>query len=441
MRTKFTLLAILALLFSGCNGNVTGTDVTPPDGSDNNPYKISVSTLKQRALDYGEAFGRTQTRATQVTVKDVLPLSSVLGYSTRSDGDPNAPQLYIINFADNEGFAIMTDDSRFSVAPYGYATSGNVTYPLDNPAFEEYLGELNGSLNGGFDWIDPSPGGPGLGGYIPNTKNLPFNDWGTTDGIGYPWIYPGKQPHPVRLSCKVLDTPNFGQLAPYNLQLPIEGGGGYYPTGCVATAMAIIMAYHRWPQSVTTATGEVKQIDWDKALSGNPANSNIDYLMKDIGVQVHMSYTPTSSSSNIYEAYNAYYDYGFPYPSFEFYDKKQKKYIEKNIDNGQPIHMRGEQTGVGGHAWVVDGYMYLTNNVSSVMDYVNIAPDGSYNLVGQRVTSTGQHQYFHMNWGHDGRNNGFFDFDTLEAAYDPLNKPSDSKFLKERMIIYDIKKQ
>lgn len=43
--------------------------------------------------------------------------------------------------------------------------------------------------------------------------------------------------------------------------------------------------------------------------------------------------------------------------------------------------------------------------------------------------------------GHDGRNNGFFDFDTLEAAYDPLNKPSDSKFLKERMIIYDIKKQ
>ena len=45
----------------------------------------------------------------------------------------------------------------------------------------------------------------------------------------------------------LLKTADYGQDYPYNLATP-KFDGEHAPTGCVATAMAIVMKYHNWPE-------------------------------------------------------------------------------------------------------------------------------------------------------------------------------------------------
>lgn len=44
-----------------------------------------------------------------------------------------------------------------------------------------------------------------------------------------------------------LETAKWNQMEPYNLLCPIVGGESTY-TGCTATAVAIVMRYHQWPE-------------------------------------------------------------------------------------------------------------------------------------------------------------------------------------------------
>ena len=83
----------------------------------------------------------------------------------------------------------------------------------------------------------------------------------------------------------LLHTANWGQGAPYNSECP-EVNGIQAPTGCVATAMAIVMDYNKWPNTY----------DWE-AMEANPANSAT--LMKDAGEAVRMNYGERESGADI----------------------------------------------------------------------------------------------------------------------------------------------
>lgn len=211
--------------------------------------------------------------------------------------------------------------------------------------------------------------------------------------------------------------PNRKEVAPllttaWNQDDPYSRLTGYNFTGCVATAVAQIMYYHRWPERgkgkysyVVRSDNRTMSVDfsqsvyqWDKMLpkyNTRTARANAEacdavaLLMRDVGVSVNMQYTPTSSGAQTFMAAKALKTY-FNY-STSMLNKSDEgaaaftQILRKEIENGFPVYISGSvKSGGSGHAWVVDG-----------VDKDNL---------------------FHMNFGWGGGGDGYFSVTALNLA-------------------------
>lgn len=190
---------------------------------------------------------------------------------------------------------------------------------------------------------------------------------------------PGKDITPLILS-------QWGQEYPYNLFCPENkkyGTGEKCATGCVATAMAQIMNYHKHPQHAQGGTyryqmesqGEWLSLnfnnvtfDWENILNeynGNTTtvqNEAVANLMYACGISVSMDYgddetgSSGAKSQNVPYAMIHYFDYN---PNTVYYNKtyysddEWRSIIMKELEASRPIFYTGQ--GTGGHAFILDG--------------------------------------------------------------------------------------
>lgn len=179
-------------------------------------------------------------------------------------------------------------------------------------------------------------------------------------------------------------------------------------TGCLATAMAQIMFYWKYPAktkatipSYTTTTRSIKTqayspttLNWSymqntyKNVTSETFKNAVATLMVLCGCSIEMDYTSSVSSSTSPMVSNAMKTY-FGYASSihredrNHYQASQwNKLIYDELSAGRPVLYAGQSTG-GGHAFVVDGY------------------DGN--------------GMFHVNWGWDGEYDGYFLLSALDA--------------------------
>ncbi len=205
------------------------------------------------------------------------------------------------------------------------------------------------------------------------------------------------------------------QSAPYNNIVSQRLGATVY-TGCVATAMAQIMYYHRSP---TRGTGGKNYIiesedpstngkrlavsfnsayDWDNMLptyttgSYNTTQANaVATLMLHCGVAVEMSYgTALVGGSGAFDynvalAANQYFGYAAKLYTRDVYSTEQwMDMIFDEISNGRPVYYGGVTAQEAGHAFVFDGY--------------------------------NEEGLVHVNWGWSGSGNGYFDVALLNSS-------------------------
>lgn len=283
--------------------------------------------------------------------------------------DANHLPFYIVTTPENAGFILVSGDSE---------TGGILGY----------------SLTGSFD---PANIPPQLSEILERLGNRPSS------------IHPSN--HRTNI-CKenstesgevLLTTPEWGQGAPYNSMTPIVDGE-HTPTGCVATAMSIIMKYHNWPESGRGAKSDYFHkdfsFDYDNTIFNyqDMESQNIDdreksisTLMKGAGISVDTRYDPEESSATGYLVANALTyrfkfsgDCQFIYKD-KFTDSRWHEIIKFQIDSNIPILYSGVSSSAG-HMFVIDGY----------------SEDGMY----------------HVNWGWDGNYNGYFSLDELLAYND-----------------------
>lgn len=194
------------------------------------------------------------------------------------------------------------------------------------------------------------------------------------------------------------------QSAPYNNTCPLYQGERCV-TGCVATAMAMILKYHEYPvkgkgtHSYKAPNGIEcsfdygnTTFDWNNMLpqySGTYTAEQADavaQLMSACGVAVDMQYSPYSSGAYSYQVGQALIDYfgydgnlGLVYRQY-FTSAEWMNLIKSEINERRPIYYFGSSDD-GGHAFVFDGY--------DTQDMV------------------------HVNWGWSGMNNGYFEVSSL----------------------------
>lgn len=193
---------------------------------------------------------------------------------------------------------------------------------------------------------------------------------------------------PTHEKISPLIKTQWDQLTPYNNMCP-----NYYPTGCVATAMAQVMYFHQYP---ATYDWDVMKTSYVNTDTGEAADA-VAKLMADVGEKVFMQYKEEESSARLIDGAEALrYEFGYS-ESTEFVQRDS--YTAKSWDEllynelvaSRPVIMGAQSmtpTGLSGHAFIIDGYE---------------ANDG----VG----------YFHVNWGWSGRSDDYFLISVLNPKY------------------------
>lgn len=208
-----------------------------------------------------------------------------------------------------------------------------------------------------------------------------------------------------------LETASWGQNTPYN-KLCFTAKGAQAKTGCVPTAYAILMQYHKWPASAQekkvyhSGTGESitlgHEYDWENMLpaySGTYSDAEADAvatLMRDLGWAYEVDYGTGSTQSGAGGEGAAklvnIFKYKSESPNIQdaqygtvrdvvANDKLWIEYIKQSLDAGCPIPYSSTTTSGGRHIFILDGY-----------------------------TDKG---YFHFNWGWGGQGNGWFKLDEM----------------------------
>ena len=182
-----------------------------------------------------------------------------------------------------------------------------------------------------------------------------------------------------------------------------------YVTGCVATAVAQVMYYHKWPaqgkgqesytvtfdNTVRSADFTKSHYDWDNMLPDyNRRNITtkqedaVALLMNDVGIATNRQYTDRASGTQSYMAERAlrnYFDYDASMVTrlYEGIDNFIE-IVKKELRNGFPLYISGDSKTGGGHAWVCDGF--------------------------------DEEDRFHMNFGWNGQANGYYSLATLSVT-------------------------
>lgn len=296
-------------------------------------------------------------------------------------GSENETPLYIFNMK-NFGYVIVAgDDALEPVIGYSY----NCLFdPVDlNPEFKYILNSYTDQLK----FLNKNA--------IKASKIINDN-WNSLLSLKMDEIAPCKtNPVGPLLSC------TWNQDDPYNYYCPEDpaGPGGRVYVGCVATAMAQIMYYWRYPiqgsgsktyycypyGSLSANFGDA-EYHWDGMVdqSSNAVNLAIAEISYHCAVAVEMDFGPNGSASYsmdaLYAAKNNFnYDNSCQYLLREGYSLSAwENMLIEEIDDHCPVYYRGRTTEVG-HAFVIDGYEQDEGEV-----------------------------FFHFNFGWDGSGNGFF---------------------------------
>ena len=225
----------------------------------------------------------------------------------------------------------------------------------------------------------------------------------------------GKRISPIPEGCKP-EVPHFihttwGQDAPYSNETPTDSTGTHCCTGCVATSLAQIMNYYRYPDKLADGT----EIDWASmrdSYSGEYSEAEgraVALLMArcgkavkmNYGVKVSLTYPKETADGVVREFGYIVKDYGYKdYPNNPNYDDaKWKEVVYRELSAGRPILYGGTSYKHGpddyfSHSFILDGY--------------------------------DREGRVHVNYGLNGNGNGYYDLDRLPLKCDGIDEEFDT---------------
>lgn len=209
----------------------------------------------------------------------------------------------------------------------------------------------------------------------------------------------------------------WNQESPYNANCPYmsyydedeeKTVSGKAPTGCVATALAQVMRYHKWPNeskgNISYTTYTLKQnitadlnatYNWDLMLptytgvtATDEQKAEVAKLMYNVGAALQSDYTPSGTGAtdvDVVPTLVRYFNYDpgaryvqRDYTAVNLYEQG----LINEIEAGRPVPYGGVTKKNEGHFFVLDG----------------INEDG----------------YYHINWGWGGLSNGYFLISSLD---------------------------
>ena len=333
--------------------------------------EVSVDIAKSHALDFlsKQSVGPKRAKGQQVA-QDLS-----LAYISKSEAKTC---FYVFNVGDDEGFVIAGgDESARQIL--GYCDHGTFDYDKAPDNFKWWLSQYTEQIE--------------------HAEAAPVDAAATTARRA--------KKATSRVNIGPLIQTKWDQTYPYNSEIPVyDSSGEPYVTGCVATAMAQVMYYHKWPATNGTGSHEYKYnkitfsanfeettYDWDNMLlsyDGDFSDTQaqaVGTLMYHAGVSIYMKYginASNAASKDVGSALVKFYGYDRSVRNemrTYYTDEDWEDLVYSELSANRPVLYSGTASGGSGHAFICDGY-----DVNRDMFYINWGwsgfCDGSFTLTG-----------------------------------------------------------
>jgi hypothetical protein len=448
MKKIFYLFAIIALGFYSCTDKDVINQVQIAQSANKNAQNfripldsaiISLNTTIQQ-LDNNRLNSKgAAINIKRREIKNVVSLTrrnynnnsrmKVVGNNATSISDTI---LYLVNFENDEGYAILAADKRIPSTVIAITESGSISAedfnfkPDSIKGFKLY----NDSVNDYYVGVT-QPAAPKLvSDYAEssiNNYNIPVYVVSDT------WVTVAKVA-PMLTTC-------WHQRSPFNDACPLVGSSttNRSPAGCVATAIAQIMAYHEYPANLScdgylcnwAAMKDICKRTYSSNYGTTAARTAVAHLITNIGGWCGMIYSDGWSFAMPSSAKTCMSTFGYQNVSLDNQYNETK--VLNMLNNNCPVFIAAISGLVDGHAWVIDGYI-KQQRIVKMMDV---------NTTNVTSTITQTKNFVHCNWGWQGQQNGYYAsgiFDLrngatmLEDYYDD-STPRDLNFTWEFNII------
>ncbi|GAD08238.1 C10 family peptidase [Porphyromonas crevioricanis] len=316
--------------------------------------------------------GKERARSVALEMlQHVKPKSKVTKVDLRETYLPEEFRVHAFNLPEKQGFVLVSDIEGLRSQILAYSPDGRIDYASMSPALKMYL-ELA-------SFLDPQ-----------KQKNKVQTTYTPIEPmIPYKW----------------------DQLEPYNRRAP-EVGGKHSYTGCGATALAMLIAYNRYPER---AIGRVNytsnehdlhivedlstiSFDFDNMrevyTKGNYTDVEakaVSDLMYACGIAMKMNYSPYGAGSGAYMSDLLYavknnFLYDTEIVGREKYtDENWMKMLHEEFKANRPVLHLAQSKRHGGHFFLADG-----------------------------INESG---FVHINWGWSGEDDGFFALDAFDPRF------------------------
>jgi peptidase C10 family len=384
-------LSVGLMLMFACDSEEMLPDVQKTVETNHN--SVSVQRSRGEALEIaGSLFSQHDVRGSRKADFDVLCIRNK-NKATRG-GKKNAVDTlaYVLNRGESEGFVYISGDRRCEPV-LAFSETGHISESdlIDNPGLKLF-GLLHEAQILGYDEKTPVDS-PDYGKKEPGEGVYSYKDY--PDSVVYYQILGYSALLPRNLA--------WGQEDPYNMFAPIKNNKRCR-AGCVPVACGQYLAYYRQPQQL-----QGKKIDWKAIHERGHIKQNVEIasLLRSIadGLNVSWGEKQTTVTSGRVPVFFESAGFQCDEYSLAYYvgiDSIVNRLVQ-GVDNRQLFLVQGaDYKHSVGHMWIVDGSAQFVK-VKRLKEKDGRFQDRAYYYWG-----TKNDKYLHMNWGWNGRNNGFF---------------------------------
>ena len=431
---KILLLFVSFVAFCSCdNGEL---DFTVPVEVQNETAIDSFYVSFEEALAHAEKVlgGETATRASVTKRKVANHHMYVANKSTRAVGDDVEVRFHVINFENNQGYALVSADRR-TTPVYAYSETGNLDIEdaTENTGFgdfmdaatEYYIAEIG--LGSGDPLLPTDPNNPTLP--ITPVPTNPIQQLPMVELDGERYYFDYREVISQNSAGRIVPV-IWGQGWPYNFycdSLETENNdlGNRRAVGCGPLAVGQILAVYRYPSSLNG-----KLFNWDKIMLSSSYNEAYTdgstcsegamataYMLKAIGDGMNAIYDEETfvTINNLHSTLHNL-KYNFAANEYSYTD------MINSLNSNYPVILGGLSSYgfISGHVWVVDSHRKVDEYETYYHSYEPYDIAFSNEVIGKR--------YFHCIWG---------EFDLIHSWC--LDVFENYNFYNNRRIIYNIR--
>lgn len=451
-----TALAACGIALCCCTRGPDASLPSPEQDVSSNPHLIPLNSAVASLYDFLDiAYNDESTKALS---SRAIANTSTIRYNaipTKSSSDIDADEiLYLVNFENNQGYAILAADDRISDdvlvvteqgalsesalkkilkssssgtsgVPYPeYSSTGDGIYtderypgfsflnpntfdPYDSDSDDTYVGDLDAVVDSAYFKEKNGTPLPGLGELIQRDLDQ-APSIGVDDGDTYTELvscssYVYASVSPMLTFCK-----EWTQDTPFNDICPIVHSANKDSTfhadaGCVPLAIAKILTYHQHPGSYTVNGYSINWTDLKTNYSGSGKNS-AGMLLRGIGASCGAIYFENGTFTFPKRAKGFMEFVGYSNVKYSSYSTDD---VTSSLKNGCPVFVCSlpkksiiNYDFRNSHAWNIDGYKTIVTE-KTYKYYKN----GEY-----RSTSTSRSSAtkVHCDFGWGGVDNGYY---------------------------------